>query len=99
MEKDKSSEYIEKLAIYFEKANFAEYIELLSKPWKFFWLQFIAGLLRGLGTAIGLTVVFAIIAYILISLLSRFINLPIIGEYIAKLVSIVNEALKSGVRY
>ena len=66
MEQNKLSENIEKLAIYFEKANFAEYVELLSKPWKLLWLNFISGLFRGLGVAIGMTVIFAIVIFILV---------------------------------
>lgn len=98
MEQDKLSESVEKLAIYFEKANFAEYVQLLSKPWKLLWLNFISGLFRGLGVAIGMTIIFGIVVFILINLLKTFINLPVIGFYIAQLVEFVNQALKSGVK-
>jgi hypothetical protein len=95
MNTDKLNENIEKLALHFEKANFAEYIELLSRPWKLFWLNFCVGLFRGFGTAVGMTVVFAIIVYALITVLKHFIDIPIIGSYIAALVEFVNQALSS----
>jgi len=97
MENNKIEENVAKLARHFEKANFAEYVELLQKPGKFFLLQFFAGLLRGLGTAIGMTLVFAIVVYISIAVLVKFVQIPIIGSYIAQLVEFVNQSLKSGI--
>ncbi len=93
MDNNKFEENIEKLATHFERANFADFVDLLSKPWKFFWLNFLAGLIRGLGTAIGFTVVFAIAVYIAITILTNFIQVPIIGAYIAQLVQFVNNSL------
>ncbi|MCX5748927.1 MAG: DUF5665 domain-containing protein [Candidatus Saganbacteria bacterium] len=97
MEHDKLEKNIDKLARHFEKANFTEYVELLQKPWKFFWLQFCAGLLRGVGTAIGFTIIFAIVIYILIAVLRNFMGVPIIGSYIAQLVEFVNQSLRNGI--
>lgn len=99
MHQSKLEENIEKLALHFEKANFAEFVELLSKPWKFLWLNFLAGLFRGLGSAVGLTVVFAVVIYIVINVLSHFIAIPIIGTYIAQLVAFVNESLHQGAKH
>jgi len=96
MEKKKLEETVEKLATYFEKANFAEYVELLGRPWKFFWLQFLSGLFRGVGTAVGLTIVFAVVVYVMITVLKRFVDIPIIGSYIAQLVEFVNQSLSHG---
>lgn len=99
MNSEKFEKNVEKLATYFEKANFAEYVELLQKPWKFFWLQFLSGLLRGVGTAIGLTIVFAIVVYVAIAILKNFMGIPIIGTYIAQLVEFVNQSLRNGITH
>ena len=93
MDNDKLDQNVEKLATYFEKANFAEYVQLMTRPWKLFWFNFLAGLFRGLGTAVGMTVVFAIVIYMTITVLAKFIDIPIIGSYIAQLVQFVNQSL------
>lgn len=95
MDNEKLNQNIEKLARHFEKANFSEYVELLARPWKLFWFNFLAGLFRGLGTAVGMTVVFGLVIWVLITVLAKFIDIPIIGTYIAQLVEFVNKSLGS----
>ena len=85
---------IDKLARHFEKANFGDYVVLLNHPWKLFWVNVLAGIGRGLGTAVGLTAVFALVVFILINLLKSFVQVPILGAYIAQLVEFVNMATK-----
>ena len=74
-----------------ERANLAEFMQLIQKPVRLIFLNFLAGLARGFGVAIGLT----IIASLFIVLLTRLanLNLPVIGRYIADLVRIVNQQL------
>ena len=50
-------------------------------------INFIAGLGKGFGQAIG----FSILAALVIALLISWVNLPFIGRYIAKLLNIVQE--------
>lgn len=74
-----------------EKFNLAGYMQLLNNPLRFFWLNFLGGVGRGVGVAIGATIVAAIV----LSFLRRLVvlNLPIIGDYIAELVQIVQNHL------
>lgn len=97
-EKKGLNDSLEKIAAYFEKSNFSYYVDLLSKPWKLLWLNFLAGLARGVGIAIGITIIFSIITYVAVKFLANFVNIPIIGIYIAQIVQFVNEALKNNVR-
>ncbi len=71
-----------------EKMRLAEYIGYLNRPGRLLWINFAVGLVRGLGAAIGAT----ILAGLAIGLLKwlGFLNLPIIGSLIAELVRIVN---------
>lgn len=78
---------IEKLAIYFGKANIADYINFVGKPKVFFVNNFIGGLLRGLGFGIGFTVLGAIAFFALKAL----VDVPLIGDFIAKIVSYVEQ--------
>ena len=74
-----------------ENLKLAEYIELLNSPVKFFWINFLAGIARGVGFALGMTVLAAIILYFLQQLM--VLNLPVIGDFIAEIVKIVQEHL------
>lgn len=49
--------------------------------------QFLAGLARGLGMAIGFTLLGAALTLLLYDLASR--NLPVIGDFLARLVDMV----------
>ena len=90
---------IDKVAAHLERANFGSYVELISRPWKFFWFNFLAGLFRGFGMAVGMTVIFAVVVYVLASLLSNFIQIPIIGKFVADLVDFVNTTAKTTIKY
>lgn len=82
---------VEELAYYLERMRLAEYIELFNQPWRLMWLNFLAGLARGVGIAIGGT----ILAAAVLVLLSRLaiLNLPIIGNFVAEIVRIVQNQL------
>jgi len=83
----KMEELLKKLALDMEKMKLAEYIELLNNPKKLLWVNFIAGVARGLGTAVGFTILFAIIIYFLQKLV--LLKLPLIGDFIADIVRMV----------
>lgn len=75
-----------------EKSKIVEYTELLHRPWRLIWLNLLGGTARGVGIAIGFTFFAATIIYIL-QLLGA-LNLPIIGDYIADIVRIVQRQLE-----
>lgn len=81
------AQQLEKLARYLETMRIAEYIELLQRPSRLIFINFVAGLSRGLGIAIGATLIFAL----MLELLRRLImlNIPGIGDFIAEIVRIV----------
>lgn len=74
-----------------EKSRIAEYNELLFNPRKLIWINLMGGAARGVGIAIGFTIFTAIIVYILQYL--GALNLPIIGDFIADIVRIVQHQL------
>jgi len=83
----KLEELLKKLSLDMEKMKLAEYIELLNNPKKLLWVNFIAGIARGLGTAVGFTILFAIVLYFLQKLV--MLNLPLISDFIADIVRMV----------
>ncbi|WP_236588234.1 DUF5665 domain-containing protein [Tumebacillus amylolyticus] len=85
------SSQIQRLAIQMERSNFAEYVQLMQRPRRLIFLNLISGISRGVGIAIGFTVIAAVILYILQKV--AVLNLPIIGDFIADLVRIVDAQL------
>lgn len=82
--------YLEKLIIIVERSRIRDYMYLTDSKRRLFIINFIAGLGKGLGQAIG----FTILAAIVISLLFSWVDLPIIGRYIAKILSYVQEYIR-----
>ncbi|MCL6560235.1 MAG: DUF5665 domain-containing protein [Firmicutes bacterium] len=70
-----------------EKMKLAEYVRLLENPWRLMYINFIAGLARGVGIAVGFTILGAIVLYFLKILV--MLNLPWIGGFIAEIVRMV----------
>ncbi|MCT4594914.1 MAG: DUF5665 domain-containing protein [Anaeromicrobium sp.] len=79
------NEKVSKLSNDMEKAKIGKYVEMMENPRRILYINFMIGLARGLGTAIGLTVLAALTLYILY----QFVDLPLIGSYIAKLIEII----------
>ncbi|TEB06541.1 hypothetical protein Psch_00073 [Pelotomaculum schinkii] len=70
-----------------EKMKLAEYVKLLDNPWRLMYVNFIAGLARGVGIAVGFTILGAVLLYFLRKLV--VLNLPWIGGIIAEIVRMV----------
>lgn len=79
--------YLEKLIIIIERSRIRDYMYLTDSKRRLFIINFIAGLGKGFGQAIGFTILAAIVIGILVS----WVNLPFIGRYIAKLLNLVQE--------
>ena len=53
----------------------------LSNPWRLMWVNFLAGIFRGLGAVVGASIVIAGIIW----LASLFVNMPLVGKYAEQL--------------
>lgn len=82
---------LERLVEAIERTGIDDLIAYRSNPRKMLKNSFLIGLLRGLGTAVGFTVLGAVIVYVLQALARA--NLPIIGDLIASIVRLVNSKL------
>lgn len=81
----------QKVALLLEKSRIREYTDLVQNPKKLIWVNFLGGVAKGVGLAIGLTVITGTLLYFLQML--GALNLPIIGDYIADIVRIVQRQL------
>lgn len=89
---------VERLAGHFEKATIQDYLKFVGNPWQVLATNLLAGMFRGFGLAIGITVIFAVIMIVLTKILSHLITLPFVGQQIAQLVQMVNGYLKEGTK-
>lgn len=85
--KDFLNENIEYLLKILEKKNIEELVYILGTKKEIAKRNFIAGIFRGMGIGIGVTIVSAIIIYFLQKLVR--LNLPGIGRFISDIVEIV----------
>lgn len=83
---------LNELALMLEKLNLADYLVHLHNTKRILRNNFLGGLARGLGLAVGFTLLGAFVLYLLQQ--SFLNNLPLIGDFIADIVEIANERLK-----
>ena len=80
------------LATSMERMKLAEYVALLNNPWRLFWVNFVAGLARGVGIAIGGSLLVALLLYLMSQI--AVLNLPLISDFIAEIVRLVQIQLR-----
>jgi len=66
------------------------FIVYVSSPWRLIWVNFVAGIFRGLGAIIGASLVIALFIWVL----TLFADLPLIGNYFAQIKSTVASYIK-----
>jgi hypothetical protein len=71
----------------FEAGGVVDYLEYLQSGKRVFWVNFKAGIAKGLGVTVGMTVVLGIIVWIL----TMLVNLPIVGEYFGEAKEYITE--------
>ncbi|MFD0671994.1 DUF5665 domain-containing protein [Cohnella sp. GCM10027633] len=86
------SERIDQLAANMEKSQLKEYVNLMQKPWTLIFKNLLSGMARGVGYAIGFSFFAAVIVYVLQWI--GALNLPIVGDYIADIVRVVQRQLE-----
>ncbi|HHZ17398.1 MAG TPA: DUF5665 domain-containing protein [Peptococcaceae bacterium] len=85
-------ERLKDLALVMEKMKLAEYVEYMNDPKRMLLTNFLAGIARGLGMAVGFTILGALLLYLLKQLV--MLNLPLISSFIAQIVEMVNENMQ-----
>ncbi len=90
---DHLSKKIDEMSLKMEKMKFVDYVYFLEHPRKMLWANFINGLARGFGIAIGFTILGAVAIYFLNRIVQY--NLPYIGEFISDIVKIVQSSMRN----
>jgi hypothetical protein len=74
-----------------DKSNIVEISYILGNKKEIIKRNLLAGVFRGIGIGIGITIISAMIIYFLQRLIR--LNIPVIGDYIGDIVSIVQKNL------
>jgi hypothetical protein len=83
----KQKKHLELLALRLENSGLAEYVKLSQRTGKILWLNFISGVAKGLGFAIGATLVMAVFFKIIGYIISM--NIPYLTELLKNILELV----------
>ena len=72
----------------FEELGFVEFARYLKSPKRIFFSNFLAGIAKGFGIVVGMTIVVAVLAWAL----SHLVDFPLIGEYFEDLKNMLESA-------
>ena len=86
----KISDKIDKINKSLEESKIMEISYILGNKKEIIKRNLLAGIFRGVGIGIGITIVTALIVFILRRLI--MLNIPVIGDYIADIVEIVEKS-------
>ena len=75
-----------------ERMHLEEYVRHVEDRKRLFWSHFLSGVVRGVGMAVGFTILGAILVLLLQDLPRR--NLPLIGDVLAEIVNVVQRQLE-----
>ena len=89
--RDSLEERVDKLAGVLERMRLDEYLDRVTNRRRMIWENLLYGMLRGVGYAVGFSVLGALVLVILSRLASN--NIPVLGEFLAEVLAEV-EACK-----
>lgn len=88
-EKEKSlTEAINDLTKLVDGLRLKKYLHIVDNPKKFLFYNFISGIASGLGTALGATIIFGLLIWIL----SKLQLVPIVGNWIVTVLDYIQKA-------
>lgn len=88
---DSINKKLDRIAVNMEKFKLVDYVYYLEHPRKMLFANFLGGIARGFGIAVGFTLLGAVLIYVLQAIVMW--KLPVIGKVISDIVSIVQENL------
>ncbi|MBC5824268.1 MAG: hypothetical protein GIW99_03660 [Candidatus Eremiobacteraeota bacterium] len=71
---------IDRIAKIVERMNLGDYVGLLQRPARLLWINFLAGLARGLGTVLGATILFSLIVAVVGKIIA--LHLPVLSQFL-----------------
>jgi hypothetical protein len=91
VKKDDTTAQKKKVVKNLDSVGVVDYLQYLQSPFKIFWTNFLAGVSRGFGIIVGMSVVVGLVIWIL----ARMAAFPLIGEYSQKMTNAINDYMES----
>ena len=88
----KAQKDLERIVTIFDQIGFSEFVMYLKSPRRIIFWNFVAGIFKGLGVVIGMTIVVALLAWIL----TKMVDFPLIGEYFQNILDLVEKSVPAG---
>lgn len=82
----KLEDKIDDLYMKLNERNFSKFVEIIASSRRLFWRSFLVGIARGIGSAIGFSLLGALVIYLLRYIV--MLNLPVIGAFIRDILDI-----------
>ena len=70
-------------------SEYNELLQILKRPSRFLWSNFLMGVVRGIGIAIGVTILGGVGVTIVLLILGKMSNVPLLGNFISRLMEII----------
>jgi len=80
---------LERIVTMFDQVGFSEFVMYLKSPRRIILWNFVAGMFRGLGIVVGMTIVVAGLVWVM----SKMVDFPLIGEYFEDILKILKNAV------
>ena len=80
---------LDKIVTIFDQVGFSEFVMYLKNPRKIILWNFVAGMFRGLGIVVGMTIVVALLIWIL----TKMVDFPLIGDYFQNILNVLENAV------
>ena len=78
---------LDKIAYLLEESRVGDVLRNYNNPRRVLMINLLAGLARGLGLTVGTAIVLGLAGYVL----SHFLSIPIIGDYVSDIISYVEQ--------
>ena len=85
----KAKRDLDRIVTMFDQVGFSEFVMYLKSPRRIIWWNFVAGMFRGLGIVVGMTIVVAGLVW----LMTKMVDFPLIGEYFEDILRILENAV------
>jgi hypothetical protein len=92
-ETERSKKDLERLLRIFDMVGFNDFMKFLSSPRRILLWNFVAGMAKGFGIVVGMTLVVALLVWVL----TKMVDFPLIGEYFQKILELVDSAAPGAV--
>ncbi len=85
---------LDRIISIYDQIGFSEFVSYLKSPRRIIFWNFVAGVFKGLGVVVGMTIVVGLLVW----LLTQMVDFPLIGEYFQKILELLEKTAPGTVK-